>query len=227
MKNILVISIMALGLAMFSPFAQAVIYDLEVEVAVEHASREFEAPAPGKLITDTTVFGFWAQPTMEVKEGLDVYLKLGMASIEAEASGEPTIEGDMGLGWGLGARFATPIGGIGEALEAGVGFEWLNLSSDFDAVAGVHDAGELEISGWSLSLFAREDLITWVPYLGLRYSDITLEGEEGGVARPDQDAVDNLGIFLGADIPMDLANINIEIGLLDETSFRVGASFAF
>ena len=224
MKKILVVSMMALALVMLSPSVPAAMYDFEVEVAVEHASREFEAPG---VVVDSTVFGLWAQPTMEVAEGLDVYLKLGMASIEVEVPGV-TIEGDMDLGWGLGAEFTAPIGGgIGEALEGGVGFEWLNLSSDFDAVAGVHDAGELEISGWSLSVFAREDLITWVPYLGLRYSDMTAEAEFAGVAQPEADAADNFGVFLGADIPMDFGNINLEIGLLDETSFRVGASFAF
>lgn len=235
MKKILVVSVMVLGLVMLSPPAHALIPGLEgmgieVGVGLEHASRDWERPG---VVGESTTLGFFAEPTFEVMEGLDVYLKLGMASIEFESTPPPSsFDGDMDLGWGLGVKYIMPmnglglpglgfIEGIGEALEIGVGFEWINLSSDYDAV-GTRPAGTLEISGWSLSLFASEDMGMFVPYVGLRYSDMTLDR-----AAVSYDAADNFGIFLGADIPMDFANINVEIGFLDETSFKVGASFVF
>jgi hypothetical protein len=244
MKKILVVSIMALGLAMLSPSAHAVIPGLEgmgieVGVGLEHASRRWEGAG---IRGESTVLGFWAQPTIEVMEGLDVYLKLGMASIKFKRTlpTPVTFDGGMDLGWGLGVRYIMPMGGlglpgrrppgrrllpglegIGEALEVGVGFDWINLTSDHKAVKAYH-RGTLKMSGWRLSLFAREDMGMFVPYVGLRYSDMTLRR-----AAERYHPAHKFGIFLGADIPMDFANINVELGLLDETSFRVGAKFAF
>lgn len=236
MKKILVVSVMVLGLVTLSPSAHAIIPGLEdmgieVRAGLEHASRDWERPG---FKGESTTLGLFAEPTFEVMEGLDAYLKLGMASIEFKSAGV-TFDGDMDLGWGLGVKYTMPLDGLGlpgmgiiegmpfgEALEVGAGFEYIALSSDYDAVVGRFPAGSLKIRGWRLSLFASEDMGMFVPYIGLRYSDMELKQ-----AAVSFDAADNFGIFLGADIPMDFANINVEIGFLDETSFKVGASFAF
>ncbi|MBT9137919.1 MAG: hypothetical protein DDT31_00462 [Syntrophomonadaceae bacterium] len=236
MKKILVVSVMVLGLVTLSPSAHAIIPGLEdmgieVRAGLEHASRDWERPG---FKGESTTLGLFAEPTFEVMEGLDAYLKLGMASIEFKSAGV-TFDGDMDLGWGLGVKYTMPLDGLGlpgmgiiegmpfgEALEVGAGFEYIApLSSDYRAVRRF-PAGSLKIRGWRLSLFASEDMGMFVPYIGLRYSDMELKQ-----AAVSFDAADNFGIFLGADIPMDFANINVEIGFLDETSFKVGASFAF
>lgn len=242
MKKILVVSVMVLGLVTLSPSAHAIIpgipgledMGIEVRAGLEHASRDWERPG---FKGESTTLGLFAEPTFEVMEGLDAYLKLGMASIEFKSAGV-TFDGDMDLGWGLGVKYTMPLDGLGlpgmgiiegmpfgEALEVGAGFEYIALSSDYRAFrhAGIaFPAGSLKIRGWRLSLFASEDMGMFVPYIGLRYSDMELKQ-----AAVSFDAADNFGIFLGADIPMDFANINVEIGFLDETSFKVGASFAF
>ncbi len=226
MKKILVMSVMALGLVMISPPAHAVIPGMGIEIGagLEHTSRDWKRAG---FKGESTTLGFFVEPTVELMEGLDVYLKLGMARIEAKSTGV-VFDGGMDFGWGLGARYIMPMNGlggrgrgIGEALKVGVGFEYISLSSDHKAKHG-HPAGPIDKKGWKLSLFASEDMGMAVPYMGLRYSDMKLE-----VARRKYDADRRFGIFLGADIPMDFANINFEVGLLDETSFKIGASFVF
>jgi hypothetical protein len=175
---------------------------------------------------------YFVKPTFEVMEGLDIFLKFGVSDVDILIG-----NGLLDSAFGIGMRYAIPLGDlglgiapgmpVGDALAARISFDYTRLSGDVFPMRG-HSGGRIAIAGWDLSFSLGMDMGMLIPYLGIRYSEATLEWTAFGKATEEWKNANNFGLILGADIPRgDLVDINIELGLLDGTSLKMKTGFVF
>lgn len=143
---------------------------------------------------------------------LEVYARLGGADLDADGG-----LGDAGaeLAWGLGAQ--------GILYDAGT---W-NLAADGTFFAhNDHSFGSREgdFSEWHLALQAQTQFEQFYPYIGVRYSDATLEI----AGQQDRDADDNFGVYVGSGFNVtDQISAYLEGRFIDETAFGAGIAYRF
>ncbi|MBT9137918.1 MAG: hypothetical protein DDT31_00460 [Syntrophomonadaceae bacterium] len=227
MKKTIVIWLL---LMVLSPAAHAIIpgipglqdpIKMELEIKFTE-DRDWKRPGSVEV---STVSQYFIKPIFEVTERLDVFLKFGVADIDILIA-----NGGIDSSYGIGMRYNMPLDGflpVGEALEARVSLEYTSLSSDVFPMRG-HSGGDIKIAGWELSFSLGMDMGMFIPYAGIRYSDMTLSWTEFGTTPIKWDVANPFGVILGANIPRgDLADINIELGLLDGTSLKMETGFVF
>lgn len=86
------------------------------------------------------------------------------------------------------------------------------------------DAGTFTISEWHIAPFVAKDFGKVVPYLGVKYSQLEIEPEDGDSI----DAEENVGIFVGANFKLnERFYLNLEGRFIDETAASLAAMCAF
>lgn len=230
--------IIVLLLLVLSPAAHAIrIPGLEDPIKMEleikfTEDRDWERPGAVEVSTTSEYF---IKPIFEVTEGLDVFLKFGVNDTDILIA-----NGLLDSAFGTGIRYTMPLDGldigglgtipempVGEALEARVALEYTRMTGTVFPMKG-HDGGDIIIAGWNLSFSLSTDMGMFIPYVGLRYSEATLEWAPVNRPTREYDVANNFGLILGADIPRgDLADINIELGFLDGTSLKMETGFVF
>ena len=186
---------------------------------------------------------------------LDLFLKAGIADVKWKAkhafaaASEQDLEfdGEADLAWGGGAKFGFYQFANGLKIMGDVQYLTYKVSgnytiNDIDRATFETPASydtKTKVEEWQAALYVQQFFGPIGPYLGAKYSDLTLENEVNVSRRTavpysyeertKADAKKNVGVFLGADfnvLPNHLS-VNVEVRLVDETSGSVGVNYKF
>lgn len=178
-------------------------------------------------------------------DNLDIYTKLGTADFKiTDTYTEPgeawkdTVKGKNAFAYGFGIKGTYDLKDdwfIGADLQYlrhenkynGNGYDEL-APADIDSWHG-----KMTFQEWQIAPYIAKKIGDFVPYLGVKYSDLrikeTLIDDDDG----DEDwmklkADDNVGVFIGADYKVnDNWKLNLEGRFIDETAMSCGATYKF
>ena len=175
---------------------------------------------------------------LNITEKFNIYVDLGQAQdmeISAMIKGE-TIKYDFDddFLWGIGGNAL--IYRWDNGLEVGVKADVDSQQYDRVDLTNVKDG---EYSDWHLACELAWKTEYLIPYVGVRYSDIEVDGyfEEGGEAKDasGKNSSENVGAFVGLTITpkvegspkSEQISINVEGRFIDEEAFSVGVNYRF
>jgi hypothetical protein len=205
-------------------------FGLEFEVSADDRDMEWTGNAADKSHAEN--INYLGRLSYGLTENVEIYGRLGGASfdivddVDVNAT-EQTFEGSGEFAWG---------GGIAGILyDAGT---W-NIAGNANYLAHSSHTGtitpagttnnDIDFSEWNLGLQIQGKYDQFLPYLGVKYSDATIEYNRlGGAAVADEESDNNVGVYVGAGI--DLApqwSAYIEGRFVDETSFGGGIRYTF
>lgn len=186
---------------------------------------------------------------------LDLFLKAGIADVKWKAkhafatAPEQNLEfdGEADFAWGGGAKFGFYQFANGLKIMGDVQYLTYRVSGNY-TINGIDRATfetpasydtKTKVEEWQAALYVQQFFGPIGPYLGAKYSDLSLENEVNvsrrtGVPysyeeRTQADAKKNVGVFLGADfniLPNHLS-VNAEVRLVDETAGTIGVNYKF
>jgi len=176
-------------------------------------------------------------------DNLDVYVRLGAADYEVKGQiftgstpgDKLKFDTDTDFAYGLGLKGTYPLKN-----------DWL-LGCDLQYRRSKHEAEHKStpVSGaeetttyksfvqqeWHIAPYLARKIGSFVPYLGVRYSDAKLEIKNpasSDFGEVEQEADDNVGVFLGTDYKMgETCSLNLEGRFIDETAMSAGISWKF
>lgn len=173
-------------------------------------SRDLEPTGGTSVELESIYYGL--RGSYGLTDNFEVYARLGGADLDA-SSGLGDADGE--LAWGFGAQ--------GIFYNAGA---W-NLAADATYFAhNDHSFGsnEGDFSEWHGAVQAQTQIEQFYPYVGVRYSDATLEINN----QPDRDADDNVGVYVGSGFNIsDSLSAYLEGRFIDETAFGGGLTYRF
>ena len=186
---------------------------------------------------------------------LDLFLKVGIADVKwkakhafaAAAEQDLEFDGEADVAWGGGAKFGFYQFASGLKIMGDIQYLTYEVSGNY-TINGIDRATfetpasydtKTKIEEWQAALYVQQFFGPIGPYLGAKYSDLTLVNEVNVSRRTSvpysyeertrADAKKNLGVFLGADfnvLPKHLS-LNVEVRLVDETSASIGVNYKF
>lgn len=191
-----------------------------------------------------------------VLDNLDIYVKLGTADFKSTSNittkypdGSYDIDtiktkGNNAFAYGFGAKGTYNlkndwiIGCDAQYLRHTNNYKGVDTWTEYDANGNVTDPysedtfkGKVTFQEWHIAPYIAKKLGNFVPYLGVRYSDlrqnykVVLE-DEGSKMKFKAD--DNVGVFVGTDYKLGESwKINLEGRFIDETAMSLGATYKF
>ena len=241
MKKVLAIAL-ALGLAVTAAYAGPMgpvkptmgRFGLEFEIASDQRDMECSSNAADKSRAENLYF--LGRGTYGLTDKVELTVRLGGASMDevfkADVNGtEATFNGSTEFAWGLG------IAGI--LYDAGT---W-NIAGNANYLAhSGHDGTitpnvsltasnqDFDYSEWQIGLQVQGKYDQFLPYLGVKYSDATLDYNKykGRTDRADSESDNNVGVYVGAgfDLTPQWSGY-VEGRFVDETSFGGGIRYTF
>lgn len=188
-----------------------------------------------------------------VLDNLDVYIKLGIADFESKTNytwrdtttgdwekGNMKLKGDNAFAYGFGAKGTY---NLEDDLIIGCDIQYLRHKNDYKGTgswedsAGLSDEesfkGKITFQEWHVAPYIAKKLESFVPYFGVKYSDLRQEGkieqEDGDEdEKVKYEADDNFGVFLGTDYKLgENWALNLEARFIDETAISFGGTYRF
>lgn len=196
--------------------------------------RDMEQNAAGGRNTGEVESLMWlGRGSYGLTDQFEIYGRLGGADADLSGTGSTT-----GFTLNTGSEFAWGIGIQGIIYDAGT---WnlagdaqyfahndhTNTSSGGAGFIPNNTRGEFDWKEWQLALQVQGQFDQFYPYLGVKFSDVTLDFSQPG-GTPDVEADDNVGVYVGAGF-----NISpqwsgyVEGRFVDETAFGGGISYRF
>jgi len=235
MKKILLLSVISCfivsGLVYASPVGNPSKPLLASEEMPFSAGAEFDFVFERELdvadmdMSIENLFLYTAKLSYTLEKRVDFYCLLGVASGELswEASGlDLSIDTEAAFAWGLGATVFLYEFDNGLRLGADGNFRMTEPSLDT-----VIDA-DLEYSEWQIALAVSKQIDKFIPYGGIKYSDVKVELTVPGLGSEDTNSDNLFGIFLGCDF---LVDDNLSFGLqgrfIDETALSIQGTYRF
>ncbi len=187
-----------------------------------------------------------------LSEDLDIYVKLGTADFKASMpwtitdtaagewiTGNMKTKGKSAFAYGFGAKGKYELdndwifGLDVQYLRHKNDYAGINSWEDSDGDSGVESfKGDVTFQEWHVAPYIAKKLGNFVPYLGVKYSDlrtkfkVTWEDEEVQTWKIEAD--DNIGVFLGTDYKVnDIWSLNLEGRFIDETAMSFGTTYRF
>ncbi len=176
---------------------------------------------------------------------LDVYAKLGAAEYDSKdniyVSGAKTesgkSKGGMNFAYGLGIKGVHSfknnwlIGCDLQYLRSNGETKITNTTIATGAVSSTTYKSALG-QEWHVAPYVGYKLGNFVPYLGVRYSDLSAKtkkpSDSGWTDNNKSEADNNVGVFLGTDYKIGKnLSLNIEGRFVDETAMSLGATYRF
>ncbi len=206
-------------------------FGLEFELASDRRDMEWSGNVADKYRAEN--LSFLGRGSYGLTDKVEVSVRLGGASmdhinrVDVNAA-EQTFEGSGEFAWGL---------GIGAVLyDAGT---W-NIAGQANYLAHSGHTGnilpagttnnDIDFSEWNVGLQIQGKYDQFLPYLGVKFSDASVEYNKlgGATGRADDEAEDNVGIYLGAgfDLTPQWSGY-IEGRFIDETGFGGGIRYTF
>ena len=180
-------------------------------------------------------------------DNLDVYVKLGTADYDVDAaiynkntgvkdsSEEINTSTDFAYGFGLKGSYD-----LTEIWLIGCDLQYLMSKHKTKIAETTIATGEIESTTYKSGTFQEWHIAPYVgyragnflPYLGVRYSDVKLSmkspADSGWTDDHKYEADDNFGVFLGTDYKMgETCSLNLECRFIDETAMSAGISWKF
>jgi hypothetical protein len=185
---------------------------------------------------------------------LDLFIKLGVADVIWKASHvtatgtqDLKFDGNADFAWGGGAKFGFYHFSNGLKIMGDIQYLTYTVDGTY-SINGIDRAvfetpasydTKTRIEEWQGALYVQQFFGPVGPYLGAKYSNLTLKNEttvSGRTTVPytydeilKAKAKNNVGAFLGADfnIKPNHLSVNIEVRLIDETSGSIGVNYKF
>lgn len=207
-------------------------FGLEFELASDRRDMEWSGNVADKSRVEN--LSYLARGSYGLTDKVEVSVRLGGASMDivdkVDVGGgvEQTFEGSGEFAWGL---------GIGAVLyDAGT---W-NIAGQANYLAhGGHTGNilpagitnnDIDFSEWNIGLQIQGKYDQFLPYLGVKFSDATVDYNKYGGATnvADEEAEDNVGIYVGAgfDLTPQWSGY-LEGRFIDETGFGGGIRYTF
>ena len=191
-------------------------------------------------------------------DNLDIYVKLGAGNVKTTANlsgiysgfleilkGEMKFKSDYGFTYGLGAKGTY---NLTSDWFIGCDIQYLRSEADYKAKAdgsiwneGEYLPYEADFNGnstwqaWQVAPYVALKAGNFVPYLGIKYSDLIQKYKNKGVSEDGfplesltTRSKGNCGIFVGTDYRIGTNwKLNIEGRFIDETAMSLGANYKF
>jgi hypothetical protein len=174
---------------------------------------------------------------------LEVYVKLGGAGFKFRTDiedqlGNPTgnavVHTKMGFAYGGGVKAAYEFkNGPVKGLLVGADAQYLRHKQRYHAMTmddtgPDSDSGHVTLQEWQIGPFVGYRIMNFLPYVGMKYSDVTLRFR-GGVENYKFRADDRFGGFVGLtyDIVPRKLMLNVEGRFIDETGINCNVIYKF
>jgi len=173
---------------------------------------------------------------------LDVYVLLGMID-EAEVDEKVGSDSykyffDEDFSWGIGATFLVhefengiKLGADAKYRVAEADLTALDINGTKYEISDITDV-QGDYDEWQIALGIAKQLGKFVPYAGVKYSDVELQAK-GTIAGTTYEtnnvnSEEVIGVFVGISfLPKDNFSINLEGRFIDETAFSLGCNYRF
>ncbi len=207
---------------------------------MELSGTNFDIP-PG-LEIDPEIKGMsrtMVKTNYKVNDNLDIYLRLGIADLVNETSlsflgvdvGKNELKTRNAFAYGFGLKGTRDLE---NNYLIGGDFQYLRHKNTFSAKyveAGSPDEitdGKIAIEEWHIASYVGKRIENFVPYIGIRYSDLRAEIHDNEDDKIKLKAADNFGVFLGTDYTIDDNwSLNLEGRFIDETAMSFGGAYRF
>ena len=194
---------------------------------------------------DTELNFYGAKTGVIVNDKALIYALLGAGNMSEKFTilgSSLKYETETGFVWGVGGSLIAYEKKIdNNILRIGIDGRYRRIDLDIEEVTidgtkyKLSDAGltgvVYELNEWQVALALSYQVGSFVPYVGVKYSDIDGDAkatESGTEFSADMEANDNVGIFIGTDVVIaDSASINIEGRFIDEEALTIGAAIRF
>lgn len=187
-----------------------------------------------------------------VLDNLDIYVKLGTADFKRKSTHRTRysatdwdddtakLKGENALAYGIGMKgkydfennwiIGCDIQYLGHKNNLKGTDTW--ITRDDPNRTGVDTLeGKATFQEWHIAPYIAKKIGNFVPYLGVRYSDLRQnykEVEEDGDSKIKFKADDNVGVFVGTDYKIGKnVSLNLEGRFIDETAISLGTTYKF
>ena len=258
MKKLIVLSLMMLlGLPLAAYAAGSggpPIPGLTIGFGVDFESGRLMNPTPvvlpavgGTIGTGGCHIRHWYRTMLQVGYGLfdflEVYVKLGGAGFKFRTDiedtlgnpvGDAVVHTKMGFAYGGGVKAAYEFkDGPVKGLLVGADAQYLRHRQRYhvmtmDDVGPDSGSGNVTLQEWQIGPFVGYRIMNFLPYVGMKYSQVTLNFSGGGENNKFK-ANDHIGGFVGLTydiIPRKLM-LNVEGRFIDETGFNCNVIYKF
>ncbi|MCD6540047.1 MAG: TonB-dependent receptor [Candidatus Omnitrophica bacterium] len=171
-----------------------------------------------------------------VVDNLDVYVKLGagdskinLDDLRSGTSENNIYDSDYGFAYGVGLKGAFDLE---NNWLVGCDLQYLRQKADWTPKGDFQGEGDkITIQEWHIAPYVGYKVGNFIPYFGVRYSDLRAKTEWGGKDAGDWEKVkadDNFGVFLGTDYKIaENWTLNLEARFIDETAISFGTTYRF
>ena len=167
-------------------------------------------------------------------DNFDVYVKLGTADAKVKGPITTVAEGeriysaktDNAFAWGLGAKATYEFA---KDWFLGADTQYLTHKHNGHSSSGPSNwNADYTFQEWQVAPYIAKRLGNFVPYGGVKYSDLRMKDKDKNGSTTKYKADDNFGVFLGTDYKIGKNfSLNIEGRFVDETAMSFGASYRF
>jgi opacity protein-like surface antigen len=174
---------------------------------------------------------------------LEVYVKLGGAGFKFRTDiedslgnpvGDAVVHTKMGFAYGGGVKAAYEFkNGAVKGLLIGADAQYLRHTQRYhamtiDDVGPDSDSGNVTLQEWQIGPFVGYRIMNFLPYVGMKYSQVTLKFSGGGENTKFR-ADDHFGGFVGLtyDIVPRKLMLNVEGRFIDETGINCNVIYKF
>ena len=197
------------------PFSAGAEFDFVFE-------RELDVSDVDMSVENLNIYAAKLAYTLEKRAELYCLLGAANGELSIESGGvDLSIDTETAFAWGIGATVF--LYEFDNGIRLGVDGNFRNTAPSLDEV----DV-DLEYSEWQIALGVSKQIDQFVPYGGIKYSDVKAELTVPGLGSEDTGSDNIFGIFVGCDF---LANENISVGIegrfIDETALAIRGMYRF
>lgn len=215
------------------------IFDRDMEW--DGASWQLDPSEEVKDVEIDKMYRIMAKASYGLLDNLDVYVKLGAADFEAEGKdyengvyqGKVNYTGKNAFAYGFGMKGTYALQ---DNWLLGCDLQYLSHKNKFkgkwipDDPADSEETwtGKATIQEWQVAPYVGYKLGNFVPYFGVKYSDLVAKTKDNEGDWEKYKADDNVGVFLGTDYKIgENWKLNLEGRFIDETAMSFGATYKF
>ena len=253
MKRVILLSLMMLLALPFAAYAAPVggppVQGLNINLGQDYIGERDFKPTPvsiGTLRPDCNIRHMY-RTMLQVGYGLfdflEVYVKLGGAGFKFRTDiedqfgnpvGDAVVHTKMGFAYGGGVKAAYEFkDGAVKGLLVGADAQYLRHRQRYhvmtmDDVGPDSDSGHVTLQEWQIGPFVGYKIMNFLPYVGMKYSQVTLHFSGGGEFNKFK-AENHIGGFVGLtyDIVPRKLMLNVEGRFIDETGINCNLIFKF
>jgi len=218
---------------------QEFVFDRDMEW--DGANWELDPDEEIKDVEIDKIYRTMVKTSYGVLDNLDIYVKLGVADFDGEGKsyesdvyqGKFEYKGKNAFAYGFGLKGAYPLQ---NDWLLGADLQYLRHKNKYSGKWISADpadpeetwTGKATIQEWQVAPYIAKKLGNFVPYFGVKYSDLRAKTKDNEGDYEKYKADDNFGVFLGTDYKItENWKLNLEGRFIDETAMSFGATYKF